>query len=144
MMKGETGVDNDRNGVSSRFGAFCLKVLKLSSYKWYEIVKRREEREISLSLIYEESNRDFSDPIDYSLIPGYFNVYGMQVEVRHEALADAISHLDKKKQEVILLYFFLNFKNREIAELSHCAIATVSRRKGRALAQMREELMRDD
>ena len=130
-------------GVSIRFSVFCTKVLKLSSYKWFETVRRREKRELSLSLLHEDSHIFLCDPRDYSILPGYFVVYGTVIEVRHEALADAISHLDTTRREVILLYYFLDLKNKEIAKIYNCTTTTVSRWKSRAIKQMRKEMMED-
>lgn len=133
-------MDEFEVSVTHRFAAFCKKVLKLSAYKWYDKRRRFEEREISLSLIYEEFDVDFQDPRDYFETSWHFEVFGMEVSIPDERVAGAISHLDKHLQDVILLYYFLDFKHREIAELCGCDIRTVNRRKQKALGLLQKEL----
>ena len=127
-------------GVSFRFAAFCKKVLKLSAYKWYAKRKKHEETEVSLSLICEEYEMDFQDPVDYFESKTLFQLFGMDVWIDDEALAEAILKLETKIQNVLLLYFFLGFDHQEIAEICGCSVRTVIRRKQAALNTLREEL----
>ena len=128
-------------GVSFRFAAFCKKVLKLSAYKWYAKRKKHEEKEVSLSLVCEEYEMDFQDPKDYFESRFRFQIYGMDVWMDNDDLAEAVFHLEKKGQDVILLYFFLDFNHEEIASLCQCSVRTVIRRKQAALNLLREELV---
>ena len=127
-------------GVTHRFAAFCKKVLKLSAYKWYAKRKKHEEREISLSLVCEEYEMDFQDPKEYFVTAWHFEVRGMAVEILDEQVGKAIFYLKEKLQEVILLYYFLDFSNEEIAEICNCNKRTVIRRKLEALSILEEEL----
>ena len=127
-------------GVTHRFAAFCKKVLKLSAYKWYAKRKKHEEREISLSLVCEEYEMDFQDPKEYFVTAWHFEVRGMDVEILDEQVGKAIFYLKEKLQEVILLYYFLDFSNEEIAEICNCNKRTVIRRKLEALSILEEEL----
>ena len=127
-------------GVTYRFAAFCKKVLKLSAYQWYAKRKRQEEREVSLSLIYEEYEMDFQDPKDYFETAWYFEVSGMEVRIPDEQIALAIKGLKKKLRDIVLLYYFLDFKHEEIARICECNVRTVIRRKQEALGLLQKEL----
>ena len=127
-------------GVARRFAAFCKKVLKLSAYKWYAKRKKHDEREISLSLVYEEYEMDFQDPKEYFETACHFYVRGMVVDIADECVGEAIFHLKEKLQEVILLYYFLDFSNEQIATLCNCSKRTVIRRKLEALSILEKEL----
>lgn len=127
-------------GVTHRFAAFCKKVLKLSAYKWYAKRKRHEEREVSLSLICEEFETDFQDPKNYFENPWHFTVFGMEVDVTDEYVAEAISHLKQDLMNVILLYYFLDFNHEEIAKICECSVRTVIRKKQKALAFLQKDL----
>ena len=127
-------------GVTHRFAAFCKKVLKLSAYKWHAKRKKHEEREISLSLVCEEYAMEFQDPKEYFEYAWHFKVQGMDVHIPNEQVAEAISHLKTKLQEVVLLYYFLDFNNEEIAELCQCNKRTIIRRKQEALGILEKEL----
>ena len=127
-------------GVTHRFAAFCKKVLKLSAYKWYAKRKKHEEREISLSLVCEEYEIDFQDPKEYFVTAWHFEVRGMAVEILDEQVGKAIFYLKEKLQEVILLYYFLDFSNEQIATFCDCSKRTVIRRKLEALSILEKEL----
>ena len=70
----------------------------------------------------------------------HFNVHGSQVEVQDECLGAAMNRLSVDEQEVLLLYYFLGFKNEEIAQMSGCTMRTVIRRKNKGLASMKKDL----
>ena len=52
----------------------------------------------------------------------------------------AIEHLTQYRREIILLYFFLGFKNKEIAALHDCNAGKISYHKMRAVRQIRAEM----
>lgn len=62
------------------------------------------------------------------------------VEVQNEPLGHAIERLTPYRQEIILLYFFLGFKNKEIAALYGCNARKISYHKMRAVRQIRAEM----
>ncbi len=126
--------------VSYRFAAFCWKVLRRSVCKYFEENNRRREREFSLSLLYEEANDRLHMEDEYLGCSYHFNVHGSQVEVQDECLGAAMNRLSVDEQEVLLLYYFLGFKNEEIAQMSGCTMRTVIRRKNKGLASMKKDL----
>ena len=126
--------------VSYRFAAFCVKVLKLSACKCYEEIGRRNEKEISLSLLHEDVLSGLCYENKYPAASYFFYVHGSQVEVRDDGLGEAIEQLEKSQQDLLLLYFFLGFTIKEIAEMYQCSVRTIIRRKDRALASMRQAL----
>lgn len=126
--------------VSCRFAAFCVKVLKTSAHKCYEEIRRRNEKEISLSSLCENAFDYLVIENKYSGMPYRFIVKDYFVEIWDDSLGEAIKQLDESCQDIILLYYLLGFSNKEIAEMCSCSIRTVIRRKNRALDFMREVL----
>ena len=114
--------------VSYRFAAFCVKVLKISACKCYEEIGRRNEKEISLSLLHEEVLSGLCYENKYPAASYFFYVHGYQVEVRDDGLGEAIEQLEKSQQDLLLL------------EMYQCSVRTIIRRKDRALASMRQAL----
>lgn len=126
--------------VSYRFAAFCVKVLKLSARKCYEEIGRRNEKEMSLSFLCENALDYLITEDKYFGVPHRFAVNGYPVEIRDDNLGEAINQLDKVYQDILLLYYFLGFTNKEIAEMKGCSLRTLIRRKEQALRLMREVL----
>ena len=100
-------------GVTHRFAAFCKKVLKLSAYKWYAKRKKHDEREISLSLVYEEYEMDFQDPKEYFATTWHFKVRDMDIDIVDERVGEAIFHL-KEKLFVFSRFFIPLHKNNHL------------------------------
>ena len=127
-------------GVAHRFAAFCKKTMKLSAYKWYAKRKKHEESEVSLSLVTEEYEMDFTDPTDYFKTAKTFVVQGMKAQLFDADLAEAVKHLQPDLRDVILLYYILGYNNEEVAIICKCTERTIIRRKEKALDRLREEL----
>lgn len=140
VAKGGNRMNNFEIDVTYRFAAFCKSVLRHSAYQWFEKRRKQEEKEVFISFICENSVWEKEDPRDYTEMEYYFKVHGMDVYVRDERLGFAISHLDEVDQDIILLFFFLDFKHREIADLCGYTVRTVCRRQRKALNMMRREL----
>lgn len=76
----------------------------------------------------------------YPCMVYHFQVREWLVEVQNELLGHAIERLTPYRQEIILLYFFLGFKNKEIAALYGCNAGKISYHKMRAVRQIRSEM----
>ena len=126
--------------VSYRFAAFCVKVLRISARRCYEEIGRRNEKEMSLSLLCENALDYLITEKKYFGVSHHISVNGYLVEIRDDNLGEAIKQLDKIYQDILLLYYFLGFTNKEISEICDCSLRTVIRRKEQALKLMREAL----
>lgn len=62
------------------------------------------------------------------------------MEVQSEPLGNAIERLTPYRREIILLSFFLGFKNKEIAALYDCKAGKISYHKMRVVRQIRVEM----
>ena len=83
---------------------------------------------------------DFQDPKEYFATTWHFKVRDMDIDIVDERVGEAIFHLKEKLQEVILLYYFLDFSNEQIATFCDCSKRTVIRRKLEALSILEKEL----
>ena len=126
--------------VSYRFAAFCVKVLRISARRCYEEIGRRNEKEMSLSLLCENALDYLITEKKYFGVSHHFSVNGYLVEIRDDNIGEAIKQLDKIYQDILLLYYCLGFTNKEISEICDCSLRTVIRRKEQALKLMRKAL----
>lgn len=126
--------------VCYRFAAFCVKVLRISARRCYEEIGRRNEKEMSLSLLCENALDYLITEKKYFGVSHHFSVNGYLVEIRDDNIGEAIKQLDKIYQDILLLYYFLGFTNKEISEICDCFLRTVIRRKEQALKLMRKAL----
>lgn len=130
----------NKEKLQRQFDVYCTKVLKYASISHYHATHRRKEKEVSFSSLLEKDLAEISTADKYPCMLSHFRVREWLVEVQSEQLSIAIEHLTPYRREIILLYFFLGFKNKEIAVLYGCNAKNISYHKMRAVRQIREEM----
>lgn len=128
--------------IEYAFNAFCKIVLRYEAINAWRDLKRKEAREISLDYLMSER---FFEP---SAIDRYFEkqdkptaflVLGKKVIVDNERLATALSRLPKLRREVLLLYYFVGYRDEAIGRLYGRCRSTINSRRIVALKQLRKE-----
>lgn len=130
----------NKEKLQRQFDVYCTKVLKYASISHYHATHRRKEKEVSFSSLLEKDLAEISTADQYPCMLSYFQVREWLVEVQSEPLSIAIEYLTPYRREIILLYFFLGFKNKEIAALHECNAGKISYHKMRAVRQIRAEM----
>ena len=128
--------------IEYAFNAFCKIVLRYEAVGAWRDLKRKEAREISLDYLmserfFEPSAMDrYSEKQDK---PTAFFVLGKEVIVDDEQLATALSRLPKLRREVLLLYYFVGYRDEAIGRLYGRCRSTINSRRNVALKQLRKE-----
>ena len=128
--------------IEYAFNAFCKVVLRHEAINAWRDLKRKAEREISL--YYLMSERYFEPSAMDSYFekrdkPTVFLVFGKEVIVDDERLATALSKLPKLRREVLLLYYFVGYRDEAIGRLYRRCRSTINSRRNVALKQLRKE-----
>ena len=71
--------------------------------------------------------------------PSVFLVFGKEVIVDDERLATALSRLPELKREVLLLYYFVGYRDEAIGRLYRRCRSTINHRRNVALKQLQKE-----
>ena len=71
--------------------------------------------------------------------PTVFLVFGKEVIVDDERLAMALSRLPQLRREVLLLYYFIGYRDEAIGRLYRRCRSTINSRRNVALKQLRKE-----
>lgn len=101
--------------IRHTFDAFCKKVLRNEARDYLDEIARKRSREISLSELPVEVMEQLAVYDCYFVEDSAFHILGCTVYVDSPELAQAIAALPKDKQEVILLFYFLEMSDYEIA-----------------------------
>ncbi len=122
--------------------AFCKTVLRHEAINAWRDLKRKEGREISLD--YLMSERYFKPSVMDSYFekqdkPTAFLVLGKEVIVDDERLATALSRLSELRREVLLLYYFVGYRDEAIGRLYGRCRSTINHRRNVALKQPQKE-----
>ena len=128
--------------IEYAFNAFCRIVLRYEAINAWRDLKRKEAREISLD--YLMSERFFEPSAMYRYFEKQdkqtaFLVLGKKVIVDNEQLAMALSRLPKLRREVLLLYYFIGYRDEAIGRLYGRCRSTINSRRNVALKQLRKE-----
>ena len=124
--------------IQNQFGAFCTRVLKNET--------KYIRRELSNKAVKEKSFDDLSekDLCELAVSDDYFNnehsfdVKGKDVIVKGDMLAAALEKLPADKRDIILLSYFMEMTDREIARELDTVHQNVSKRRANILKLMRE------
>ena len=105
--------DEEKRTIEHQFDSFCKKVLREESRS----IKRKIQREKNLSSD-TIVNLDKEDLFVYEKYPSDFHQFNVErhlIEIENDQLARALKTLSEKKQNIILLAYFLDMTDREIA-----------------------------
>ena len=128
--------------IEYAFHAFCKVVLRHEAINAWRDLKRKMEREISLDYLMSERYFEPSAMDSYfekQDKPTIFFVLGKKVIVDDERLAAALSRLPKLRQEVLLLYYFIGYRDEAIGRLYGRCRSIINSRRNVALKQLRKE-----
>ena len=75
----------------------------------------------------------------------HFDVQGYDIAVENEKLAEALNALSDSKRDIVLLAYFLDMTDQEIADKLNLVRSTVQYRRASSLKEMKQrmEVMED-
>ena len=123
--------------VRKKFCAYCIKVLHGEALNYLDELKRQREREVSFSELLQKDLDALYLYDDYELAEK-FTVLGKQVSVRDELISEALKKLPEKKREIILMLYFLDMTEKEIAACLKLVQSTVHYHKDDSLRLLRK------
>ena len=126
--------------VRHQFDCFCKKVLREESRDYERQRARRHEKETTFSDLPESVINQIGERDEYPSDHTYFDVLDYHIVVKNEQLAKALASLPSKKRDVILLAFFLDMNDSEIAEKFNVVRTTIQRRRTSSLAELKSRL----
>lgn len=126
--------------VRHQFDSFCKKVLREESRDYERQLAHILERETTFSDLSESILSRIGVMDEYPSDHTYFDVLDYRVAVRNNQLAKALASLPSKKRDVVLLAFFLDMNDAEIAEKFNVVRTTIQRRRTSSLAELKSRL----
>lgn len=131
-------ISNYEKTIEHQFDSFCKTVMRNFARDIYDENKRRNERLVSLEALTmaELSQLSIFDDYDSNYI--IMASYDYDIRIEDVLIAQAIGQLTKRKQDIILLSFFLSMTNADIATLMDLAESTVHYHKTNALKELKE------
>ena len=144
-MMGKSSFENEEI-IQMVFDSFCKKVLKNAAINCFHEIKRHREREQFFSELTKKEWQQIYMEDEYKLERYVFQVLGQEVEVKNLLIAKALRNLPEKKRNVILMYYYLEMTETEIAEQMDLGQSTINYHRINSLKELEEflEVHKDD
>lgn len=124
--------------IQHTFDAFCKKVLRNEARDYLDELARKRNREISFSDLPVEVMEQLSICDIYFVEKQSFGVLDYRVHIDNDELAEAIAALPAQKRDIILLSYFLDMPDSEIAKALNMVRSSVAYRRSATLKLLRE------
>ena len=126
--------------VRHQFDRLCKLALKGEVIDYQRHMAYRQKHEMMLSeLPMKEWSKLFTMD-EYEFDSYRFQVLGYDIEVKDTLIAEALQSLTEKKRNVILLSYFLDMTEKEIAECMNLVQSTVHYHKADSLRLLKKLL----
>ncbi len=109
------------------FDSYCKRVLKHEACNGHREINRRARMEISISDLPEEAMEQLAV---YDKFPWDFNSFQVgneEILIENDLLAEGLEALPEKERNILLMYYFLNMTDHEIADDLGLARRSVNR-----------------
>lgn len=104
---------------------------------YFDELERQRKREVNFSELLQKELDALYCCDDYDLAD-YFSVMGRQIPVRDELVSKALKKLPSKKRDIILMLYFLDMTEKEIATCLKLVQSTVHYHKDDSLRLLRK------
>lgn len=126
--------------IQQQFDSFCKKILRDETRDYLRMVRRCASREISLDNLSDAQISTLQKADEYPSDFTSFQVQGKEISIRDDRLASAIASLSPEKQAIVLLSFFLDMTDREIAESLNLVRSSVQYKRARSLEEIKKRM----
>ena len=131
---------SQKKTVRHQFDSFCRKVLREEARDYERHIAWRSDHEVSLSELSEEQERQMYVLDKYPSEQTHFHVQGYDVAIENENLANALTVLPDDKRDIVLLAFFLDMTDQEIADKLDMVRRTVQYKRAQSLKELKKEM----
>ena len=126
--------------VQCRFESCLKKVVRSVVKDYYKELNRRKNKEISFSELPDVLVDKMAVWDDYETDYTIFSVCGIDIRVLDDELAEALKQLSERNRETLLMYYFLEMNNEEIAKKQNISRSGVFQNRHNSLALMKKLL----
>lgn len=125
--------DKQMEHIQYAFRAFCKKVLYHEAINAYRDLQRRQKHETSLDALCSSEAATFMEQDRAVSLT-------VCVFIANEQLATALLTLPEQQLEILFLYFYFGYSDKEIGTLIGRSRSATNRRRDIALKQLRKEM----
>lgn len=120
--------------IENQFDYICKRAMEDERKNYFKHLSSISKQEISFSDTGDYLVNQFSTIDNYSSDLQIFTLNDFNIGVENDLLSEALRNLTDKKRNIILLYYFMDMSDAEIAELLKLSRSTVYRHRTSGLA----------
>lgn len=124
--------------IRHQFDRYCKLVLHGEKVNYEKEMEYRGRHEISLSQVSEEELNRLNTMNKYISETEIFRVLDYEIEVKDELISEALKYLPEKKRNVILLSFFMDMSDTEIAKNMNLVRSTIHHHRVSSLQALKK------
>lgn len=124
--------------ICNQFDYICKLALKGEAVDYNRHMAYRRKHEVLLSEMSEKDLGKLFTMDEYDIERQCFQVLGYDIEVKDALIAEALQALSEKKRDVILLSYFMDMSDAEIARKMNLVRSTVHKHRVRSLELMKK------
>lgn len=126
--------------IQYQFDCICRKVMIRASIKCKKELARRREKETLFSDLSQAELEQLYTLDTYNTDIAYFTVKGFDIEVKDILLAEALDVLSERKREILLLSYYTDLTDEDIAKQMEIARSTITRNRKAGLYEMKKHM----
>ncbi len=123
--------------IRHQFDCICKMVLKGEVIDYYRNLADRQKYEVLMSELSDAEWHELFTMDEYSIENYYFQVLEYDIEVKDALIAEALQALSEKKRNVILLSYFMEMSDAEIARKMHLVRSTINEHRKHSLVLLK-------
>lgn len=127
---------SQRKTAQHQFDSFCKRLLKNETRNILRDKKNRQKYEVLFSEMSQKEIDALMTMDKYSTDINKFMACGFEVDIENDLLAEALSKLPARSREIILLKYFHDMTDKEIAKIMNVAQSTVQYRRSNSLNKL--------
>lgn len=131
----------DEMTVRHQFDRLCQMALKGEAVNYYKHMDYRRKHEVTFSELSEKELSKLFTMDEYGTENHHFEVHGYDIEVKNTLIAEALKELTERKRNVILLSYFMEMSDADIARSTNKKLESLGIRTIGGLAQMDEKIL---
>lgn len=129
-----------KENVRHEFDRLCRMVLRGEAIDYDNHISWRSKHETSLSWLSESQEGQLGVLDEYPCERFCFQVQGYSILIRSKTLANALARLSNENRDIVLLSYFLDMTDQEIADKLDMVRRTVNYKHTQSLKKLRNEM----
>jgi RNA polymerase sigma factor (sigma-70 family) len=129
---------SQRKHIEHQFDSFCKRLLKNEAKDYRRGLQYRSVHEVLFSEMFKKEIDELMTMDRYESDIYKFLACGFEFEIESDLLAAALSKLPVKSRDILLLSYFLDMSDVEIANALGMARSTVQYRRSTSLNQLKK------